>query len=90
MEKIGIDKAAHFFACLVMTCLLALTFKGVPQMYGAEIPNCVCGGIGAAYSALLGIGKELFDYLQRRKIDCLDLLADILGITVGFLLCLLM
>lgn len=73
-----------------VTCVVAIVFNGVAKMYGGDVPNVVCGAIGVAFALVLGVGKEAEDYLQSKKFDFQDLIADVIGAAVGFILALLM
>lgn len=90
MNEIGIDKVKHFAVCIVVTCVVAIVFSGVSKMYGGDVPNAVCGAIGVEFALVLGVGKEAEDYLQSKKFDFSDFLADVAGAVVGFVFALLM
>lgn len=90
MKETGIDKVKHAAVCFVVTCVVAIVFNGVAKMYGGNVPNAVCGAIGVAFALVLGVGKEAEDYLQNKKFDFQDLIADVAGAAIGFFLALLM
>lgn len=90
MGKIGIDKVAHAIVCLVITAVIALLIYGASSWFGGNIPKYVCGAIGAIVALALGGAKEAYDKFQGREFDLKDLIADVVGVTVGFVLSLLM
>lgn len=89
MKGIGLDKVKHFAVCLAITVSVAFAIKGMGTWYGAEVPNIACGGAGACLALLAGVGKEALDYIEGRKADFADILADTAGAAVGVLLMLL-
>lgn len=75
------DKVAHFLACVLISLVVAIIFEkttvGTPWAYAF---------MGAFAAVLVGIFKEIFDFLYGDHFDAHDLLADFIGAVIGFLL----
>ncbi len=75
LAGIGTDKLLHFNACLFVAYLTARL-----------LPCCTVESIlaGFAFAVLIGFGKELYDEGQEgNTFDWSDLLADVVGATIG-------
>lgn len=75
LAGIGTDKLLHFNACLFVAYLTARL-----------LPCCTVERMlaGFALATLIGVGRELYDEGQEGNMfDWHDLLADVVGATVG-------
>jgi VanZ family protein len=74
MIAIPEDKKKHFVVSLLLMLMLSLVH--VPLVWAAAI------------TLVVGVAKEIYDkYCKKTYFDVYDLLADIIGIGVGFILC---
>lgn len=69
------DKILHFTCCLLITIIMSLI---------TNIP------IGFVTAVIIGLGKELIDKLDYGLFDIKDLIADILGASLGTVIMLLL
>lgn len=88
IEKIknaGLDKWLHIVAAFCVVAIVGLIFKGA-----MEETNIICATCGAIAGIVVGLAKELIDFFRGGKFDAYDLIADAIGIVLGFGCCLLM
>jgi hypothetical protein len=82
MVDIGIDKLEHFAACCILQVLFAwllIRFRRLPLPWAILLASLPVFAIGFV--------KEVVDgTLLQRRFDDEDLLADVLGLTVGALI----
>lgn len=82
IEKVGIDKVAHFLACVLVTLIVAIIFEKTT----AGLPSVSYAFMGAFASIVAGVIKEAVDFLSGEEFDTHDLLADLIGAVFGFFL----
>lgn len=83
IERVGMDRVAHFFGVLMVAFIVAAVFAKVdkgycPAVYGVE---------GAIGGLLVAIAKEAVDFCSPNgsgKFDGGDLLAGAIGCAVSF------
>ena len=74
--KIGSDKYVHLIVSLLITFFIG---RGVSLVCVLSLP--VCALIGAGVGFIIGVAKEALD----DKFDKGDLLADLIGCLLGFM-----
>lgn len=80
---LGKDKFDHFLASAFLTCL---AYHAGRNSVALEHKNAISYASGITLS--LGLGKEIWDKKSKRGHPSLcDLLADISGVALGFLIC---
>ena len=80
--KLHKDKVYHFFCCY--TAMLTFTALAIIK-YGAPIGWSI--NFGIAMAILVGVAKEFFDlYVKKSKFSIGDIIADVLGIAIAFLI----
>jgi VanZ family protein len=76
------DKVYHFFCCY--TAMLTLTAIAIIKW---ESPVAWSVNFGIACAVLVGVAKEFFDlYVKKSKFSVGDIIADVLGIAIAFLI----
>jgi VanZ family protein len=76
------DKVYHFFCSY--TAMLTFTALAIIK-YGAPIGWSI--NFGIAMAILVGVAKEFFDlYVKKSKFSVGDIIADVLGIAIAFLI----
>ena len=76
------DKVYHFFCCY--TAMLTFTAVAIIK-FDAPIGWSV--NFGIAMAILVGVAKEFFDlYVKKSKFSVGDIIADVLGIAIAFLI----
>jgi len=76
------DKAYHFFCCYTAM----LTFTAI-ALIKWESPVAWSVNFGIAMAILVGVAKEFFDlYVKKSKFSVGDIIADVLGIVIAFLI----
>ena len=87
IDKVGMDKVAHFFGVAFVTLIVSLVFnKANPGFH--PVTYAACGFIGGA---LVAIGKEAADFFSGddfENFNYMDVAYSILGAFVSFLLAL--
>lgn len=74
IQRVGIDKWAHFFA----SAFLVLAISQFLPFWA-----------GILVAVVLGIAKEIYDAQTGGKMEIKDLLADLLGVAIATLIVLL-
>lgn len=82
IEKVGMDKVAHFLACVLVTLVVAIVFEKTT----VGLSSFAYAFMGAFAAIVVGIIKEVVDFLSGERFDTHDLLADIIGAVAGFIL----
>ena len=82
IEKVGIDKVAHFLACMLIVFVVGLVFAKTTE----GTSPCANAFMGMFAAILFGIFKEVVDFLSGESFDPDDLIADTIGAVFGFIL----
>ena len=85
VDKIGADKFIHLLVCIIIAENVAT--------YDAEIFNrsaIVAAAIGAITAIIIGVGKEVIDFIRKGLCDLNDLKFDCYGAILGGLLALIL
>lgn len=85
VDKIGADKFIHLLVCVIIAENVAT--------YDAEIFNrsaIVAAAIGAITAIIIGVGKEVIDFIRKGLCDLNDLKFDCYGAILGGLLALIL
>ena len=84
IEKVGMDKVAHFFGIAFVALIVSLVFTKVnPGEPSATY--AACGFIGGFIAA---VAKEYADYRTGTSFDLADLASGVVGAFVSFLIAL--
>ena len=76
------DKVYHFFCSY--TAMLTFTAVAIIKF---DAPIAWSVNFGIAMAVLIGVAKEFFDlYIKKSKFSIGDLVADVLGIAIAFLI----
>ncbi len=82
MIKIGQDKIFHMTTCfLILMSVTAISLHSHGKLAAILL--------GAGISLFAGVAKELFDKWRGEKFDWVDVLADVAGIAIGIMICLI-
>lgn len=81
ISKIGMDKLVHALVCALITFVVSL---GVSVFFDDDA--WVCAFIGGFSAFCFGLGKELADFFCNKPFDTKDLLADLVGSVLGFVI----
>lgn len=84
--SMNLDKACHFMACIIIVIISTSLFIHSNQY----LYPVIAAVYGFLVSVVIGIIKEFFDAVNGGAFDLQDLLADILGGVVGFIIAVLM
>lgn len=85
VDKIGADKFIHLLVCVIIAENVAT--------YDAEIFNrsaIVAAAIGAITAIIIGVGKEVIDFIRNGLFDLNDIKFDCYGAILGGLLALIL
>ncbi len=85
VDKIGADKFIHLLVCIIIAENVAT--------YDAEIFNrsaIVAAAIGAITAIIIGVGKEVIDFIRKGLCDLNDLKFNCYGAIIGGLLALIL
>ena len=82
IEKVGMDKVAHFLACVLVTLVVAIVFEKTT----AGLSSLAYAFMGAFAAIVAGVIKEAADLLSGERFDLHDLIADVIGAVTGFIL----
>lgn len=85
VDKIGADKFIHLLVCIIIAENVAT--------YDAEIFNrsaIVAAAIGAITTIIIGVGKEVIDFIRKGLCDLNDLKFNCYGAIIGGLLALIL
>ena len=82
IEKVGMDKVAHFLACVLVTLVVAIVFEKTT----AGLSSLAYAFMGAFAAIVAGVIKEVADFLSGERFDMQDLIADATGAVAGFVL----
>lgn len=85
VDKIGTDKFIHLLVCIIIAENVAT--------YDAEIFNrsaIVAAAIGAITAIIIGVGKEVIDFIRKGLCDLNDIKFDCYGAILGGLLALIL
>ncbi len=85
IERVGMDRVAHFIGILTVTFLTALVFAKVDPGYAAEV-YAAEGAIGGVLVAIAKEAADYFDSTDDDAFDLIDLAAGVLGACLGFVL----
>ena len=76
------DKVYHFFCCY--TAMLTFTTVAIIKW---ESPVAWSINFGIAMAILVGVIKEFYDlYIKKSKFSVADLVADVVGIIIAYLI----
>ena len=85
VDKIGADKFIHLLVCIIIAENVAT--------YDAEIFNrsaIVAAAIGVITAIIIGVGKEVIDFIRKGLCDLNDLKFNCYGAIIGGLLALIL
>lgn len=82
----NLDKLCHSLACI----LLVVIFSAVFLHTTSGISVIAASGCGFFAAVTIGILKEAFDFIRGTSFSIPDLIADIVGSILGFMLTLLL
>ena len=85
VNKVGTDKFIHLLVCIIIAENVAT--------YDAEIFNrsaIVAAAIGAITAIIIGVGKEVIDFIRNGLCDLNDLKFNCYGAIIGAVLALIL
>lgn len=84
-SSVAMDKWAHIAFSIVISLAVAFADK---KFFDRD--TLVCAAIGCLVSLFFGVAKETLDFFNNKSFDFEDILADLIGCAVGFVLIILL
>jgi H+/Cl- antiporter ClcA len=82
IEKVGMDKVAHFFGVAFVCFVISIVFYKVEE----EDSSWIYAFEGLIAGVITAVAKEVFDFFDGGKFDLQDILAGLVGAVLTFLL----